>query len=141
MDDLRRASEEALAAAQQALLQEQGDKAGVLRLQQKQKELELQRQINDAKAAGDAQALNNLQAALALEQKAYDLKIKKAQADAQSNATSRATSSGAASAGAASPERTYALNLTVGGQTLQASTTTDPSSFLNAVAAAKRAAL
>jgi len=141
MEELRQASEEALAAAQQALLQEQGDTAGVLRLQQKQKELELQQRINEAKAAGDREALNNLQAALALEQKAYDLKIKKAEADAQSNNATAASTRTAASAGAASPERTFALNLTVGQQTLQATTTTDPSSFLNSVAAAKRSAL
>lgn len=141
MDDLRRASEEALAAAREALLQEQGDTAGVLRLQQKQKELELQQRINEAKAAGDRESLNNLQAALALEQKTYDLKLKKAEADSQSNNATAASTRTAASAGAASPERTYALNLTVGQQTLQATTTTDPSSFLNSVAAAKRAAL
>jgi TP901 family phage tail tape measure protein len=142
MDDLRQASEEALAAAQQTLLQEQGDTAGVLRLQQKQKELELQNQINEAKAAGDREAINNLQTALSLEQQAYQIKLKKAEADAQANntpSTSRTpTSSSNSSGGLASPERTYALNLNVAGKTLQTTTTQNPADFLSALETAKR---
>ena len=90
MEALRQASEDALAAAQQALLQEQGDTVGVLRLQQKKDELDLQNKINEAKAAGDQQALANLQTTLALEQQTYEIKLKKAAND--TNSTDQAVS-------------------------------------------------
>lgn len=132
MDELRQASEDALSAAQQALLEEQGDKVGVLQIQQKEKELELQKQINEAKAAGDAEAIRNLQTALDLEQQTYALKIKKAQADATSSSTS--TSSKSSGGGE------YTLHLKVGSETLNTTAGTDPTSFLRAIENAKRSA-
>ena len=138
MEALRQASEDALAAAQQALAQEQGDTLEVLRLQQKKDELDLQNKINEAKASGDQEAITNLQQALDLEQQTYDLKVKKAAADqAAAAAASKSTSSSSSS----EPSKgTYTLNLNSGGLSLQTTTAADPSAFLSALERSRKVA-
>lgn len=148
MEELRAAAQAALEEAQRALLQEKGDQAGVLELERKQRELELQTQINEAKAAGDAKALSDLQQALALEQEIYDLKLRKIQQqDAQRNAPSdygpprRTSGAGNADAFNAAPAKIFQLNLRGDGRELKAFTLDDPDDFLSRVERAQRGAV
>lgn len=139
MNALRDASLEALAAAEKGLLQEKGDTVGVLRLEQKEKELALQNQINDAKASGDAEAIANLQKALDLEQQTFDLKLKKAQADKAAAAqTAKPSASSSSSSSSGGSKGSYSLNLNIGGKTLQTTTDTDPTDFLSTIESAKK---
>lgn len=137
MDDLRQASEEALAAAQQTLLQEQGDTVGVLRLQQKKDELKLQNKINEAKAFGDKEAIANLEKARDLELQAYELKLKKAEADKKANAS---PSTGSAATSGDTTKR-FALDLNGAGKTLNAYSAEDPTDFLTAIERAQKTGL
>ena len=137
MDDLRQASEEALAAAQQTLLQEQGDTVGVLRLQQKQDELELQNKINEAEAFGDKEAIANLEKARDLELQTYELKLKKAEADKKSSAS---PSTGSAATSGDTTKR-FALDLNGNGKTLKAYSAEDPTDFLTAIERAQKTGL
>ncbi len=142
MDELRQASEDALSAAQQALLEEQGNKVGVLQLQQKEKELELQQQIDEAQASGDATALANLKQALKDWEAVYALKIKAAQADAAAASSSSATPSTTISNSSSSGSKgTYNLNVNVAGKTYSLQTISDPFSLVNALEIAQRSAL
>ena len=128
MDSLRKSAEDALAAAQRALLQEQGNELGVLALERKQKELELQKQINEAKTAGDLESLRNLQTALDLERQTYALKVQKAKSD--SSSSSAAVKSGGGE---------YNLNFNFGdGKSTSIKTTTNPTDLINALQQAQR---
>lgn len=148
MEELRAAAQAALEEAQRALLQEKGDQAGVLELERKQRELELQTQINEAKAAGDAKALGDLQTALELEQEIYDLKLRKIQQqDAQRAAPPpdndpprRASGAGNADAFNA-PAKIFQLNLRGDGRDLKAFTFDDPDDFLSRAERAQRGAV
>lgn len=92
MEQLRDASLSALDAAQRALLQEQGKQKELLELDLAQKKLELQRQINEARNAGDQEAIRNLQKALDLEEQTYQIKLKKLKASESNTTTTTAPS-------------------------------------------------
>lgn len=89
MDSLRESSEAALDAARRALLQQQGDQRAILELDRKQKIAELDKQIAAAQAANDIESLSNLQKALDLEERTYNLKVKALDADREKNKRTR----------------------------------------------------
>ena len=97
MDSLRESSEAALEAAQRALAQQQGDQRALIELDRKQKIAELDRQIAAAEAANDLESLANLQKALDLEERTYNLKLKSIEAEREKD---RGTAGDAPSGGA-----------------------------------------
>lgn len=97
MDALRQASEDALLAAQEELLQKQGDEAGLLELQHKRQLLELQQQLNEARDAGDQTAIANLEKALAIRQRSYELEQQSIEAKNRSQNSSSGSSSATSS--------------------------------------------
>lgn len=133
MLDLKKSAQEALAAAQQALLQEQGNSAELLRLEFKQKSLELEQKIAEAKAASDFEAISNLQKALAIEKETYAIKQKKAELDNKQSTSNQGTTT-------VSKGGSYSLDLSFGGQRLKATSETNPEAFLKAITIAQRSA-
>lgn len=92
LEAMRESAESALDSAQRALLQEKGDQGKLLELDYEQKKLELQKQIDAAREAGDQQALANLLKAKKLEEDVYNIKKKKlAEETKQNNNTSSNT--------------------------------------------------
>jgi tape measure domain-containing protein len=102
MDALRQASEDALLAAQEELLQKQGDEAGLLELQHKRQLLELQQQLNEARDAGDQTAIANLEKALAIRQRSYELDQQSIEAKNRSQNSNSGSSSTASSSASGS---------------------------------------
>ena len=140
MDDLRQASADALDEAQRALLQQQGNDLALAELDHKRTTLDLQKQLNTAQAAGDKDAIANLQQALQLQEQVYNLKAKEIQQAAQTREREKATASSPTTAvSSPAPTKTYQLDLVgTNGRTFTATTTMDPSAFLDELETAKR---
>lgn len=146
MDALRQASEDALLAAQEELLQKQGDESGLLELQHKRQLLELQQQLNAARDAGDQTAIANLEKALAIRQRSYELEQQSIEAknrsqNSNSGSSGTPSSSSSSASGGISTGKTHRLELIgVNGRTFTTTADTDPTSFLDEIERAQRSA-
>ncbi len=76
LQQMRDAAQSALDSAERAYLQQKGDQKALLELEYEKQKLELTKQINDAREAGDQKALANLLKAKELNEKTYLLKKK-----------------------------------------------------------------
>ena len=139
MDGLRQASADALDEAQRALLQQQGDDLALAELERKKTVLDLQKQLNAAQAAGDKDAITNLEKAISLQNQVFDMKTKDIQQAAQTREREKATASSPAATASPAPSKTYQLDLVgTNGRTFTATSAMDPSAFLDELETAKR---
>jgi hypothetical protein len=144
MQDEAQAAQDRLAELDAEIAAESGDTA---RADQMKLELERTRDLASAEAAlSEARAAGNREAAALYEQqiqkleKLYTLKLKNLAAEQQSSAASSSSGSTTSATSSNVNRGEYTLNLTAGGTTLAATTAADPTSFLNAIAQARRSA-
>ncbi len=133
------------------IAREKGDTATAdaldLQLEKQQKLAEVENSLAQARLENNRGLIALYETQRSRLQELYDLKSRnlekeQQQTKAETTTTTSSSSGGTASSSSAAPSKTYQLNL-VGdsGQTLTATTSTDPTAFLDALSAAKKRSL
>ena len=130
------------------IAREKGDTAAAdaldLQLEKQQKLAEVENSLAQARLENNRELIALYETQRSRLQELYDLKsrnLEKEQQQTKTETTTTTSSSGGTTSSAA-PSKTYQLNLVgSGGQTLTATTNTDPTAFLDALTAAKKRSL
>jgi hypothetical protein len=131
------------------IAREKGDTATAdaldLQLEKQQQLAEVEKNLAQARLENNRELIALYESQRSKLQELYDLKsrnLEKDQQQTKTETTATTSSSGGGTTSSAAPSKTYQLNL-VGdsGQTLTATTNTDPTAFLDALTAAKKRSL
>lgn len=142
------AAKDRLSELNAEIAREKGDTAAAdaldLQLEKQQQLAEVEKNLTQARLENNRELIALYESQRSKLQELYDLKSRNLEKDQQQakTETTTTTSSGGGTTSSAAPSKTYQINL-VGdsGQTLTATTNTDPTAFLDALTAAKKRSL